>query len=74
VLYRLIDSICNKEELPDQWKESIIVTVHKKGNKTDCNYCGLSLISTAYKNLSNTLLSQLSPYIDEIIWDYQCGF
>jgi hypothetical protein len=23
--------------LPDQWKESIIVPVHKKGDKTDCS-------------------------------------
>jgi hypothetical protein len=26
--------LCSKEELPDQWKESIIVPVHKKGDKT----------------------------------------
>jgi hypothetical protein len=30
-------SIWNKEELPVQWKESIIVPVHKKGDKTDCS-------------------------------------
>jgi hypothetical protein len=30
-----INSIWNKEELPDQWKESIIVPIHKKGTKTD---------------------------------------
>jgi hypothetical protein len=29
------DSVWNKEELPDQWKESIIVPIHKKGEKTD---------------------------------------
>jgi hypothetical protein len=34
-IYKLITSIWNKEELPDQWKESIIVPIHKKGNKTD---------------------------------------
>jgi hypothetical protein len=34
---RLICSICNKEELPQQWKESIIVPIYKKGGKTDCN-------------------------------------
>jgi hypothetical protein len=31
-MHNLINSIWNKEELPDQWKESIIVPVYKKGN------------------------------------------
>jgi hypothetical protein len=61
--------------LPDQWKESIIVPTHKKGDKTDCNnYRGISLLQTSYKMLSNILLSRLSPYIYEIIGDHQCGF
>jgi hypothetical protein len=30
-IHKLINSIWNKEQLPDQWKESIIVPVHKKG-------------------------------------------
>jgi hypothetical protein len=34
---RLICSIWNKEELPHQRKESIIVPIYKKGDKTDCN-------------------------------------
>jgi hypothetical protein len=34
-----------KEELPHQWKESIVVRIHKKGDKTDCsNYRGISLL------------------------------
>jgi hypothetical protein len=42
--YKLINSVWNKEELPDQWK-FIIVPVHKKGDKTDCNnYHGISLL------------------------------
>jgi hypothetical protein len=32
-IHKLINSIWNKEELPDQWKESITVPVHKKGDK-----------------------------------------
>jgi hypothetical protein len=61
--------------LPDQWKESIIVPVHEKRNKTGCNnYSGISLLQTSYKILSNILLSRLGPYIDEIIGDHQCGF
>ncbi|PNF39764.1 hypothetical protein B7P43_G04711 [Cryptotermes secundus] len=65
----------NKEKLPDQWKESITVPVRKKGDKTDCsNYRGISLLSISNKILSNILLSRLSPYIDQIIGDHQCGF
>jgi hypothetical protein len=35
-IHRLICCIWNKEELPQQWKESI-VPIYKKGNKTDSN-------------------------------------
>jgi hypothetical protein len=42
-IHKLIKSIWNKQELPEQWKEYIIVTVHKKGDKTECsNYRGIS--------------------------------
>jgi len=35
----LIISIWNKEELPEEWKESIIVPVDMKSDKTECfNY------------------------------------
>jgi hypothetical protein len=48
----IINSIWNTEHLPEQWKESIIVPIHKKGNKTDCsNYRGISLPSTSCKML-----------------------
>jgi hypothetical protein len=29
-VHKLINSIWNKEELPDQWKEPVIVPIHKK--------------------------------------------
>ena len=32
-IHKLIISIWNKEELPDKWKESIIVPIYKKGVK-----------------------------------------
>jgi hypothetical protein len=42
-IHKLINSVSNREELLDQWKESIIVPVHKMGDKTDYNnYCGIS--------------------------------
>jgi hypothetical protein len=74
-IHRLICFIRNKEELPQQWKEYIIVPIYKKGYKTDCNNDrGISLLSTAYKILSNILLARLTSYVNEIIGDHQCGF
>jgi hypothetical protein len=44
-IYNLNNSAWNKEELPDQWNESIIVPVHKKADETPCNnYRWLSLL------------------------------
>jgi hypothetical protein len=73
--HKLTISIWNKEELPEEWKDSVIVPVYKKGDKRDCsNYQGISLLSTTYKILSNILSSRLTPYAEEIIGYHQCGF
>ena len=74
-IHKLIISNWNKEELPDEWKELIIVPIYKKGDKTDCNnYRVISLLPTTYKILSNILLSRLTLYAEEVIGDHQCGF
>ena len=55
--------------MPEEWKESIFISVYKKGDRTDCsNYRGISL---AHKILSNILLLMLTPYAEEIIGDHQ---
>ena len=74
-IHKLIISIWNKEELLEEWKELIIVPIHKKGDKTDCNnYSGISILPTTYKILSNILLSRLIRYPEEVTGDHQCGF
>jgi len=74
-IHKLIISIGKKEKLPEAWKESIIIPIHKKGDKTSYNnYRGLSPLPTTYKILSNILLSRLIPYAKEIIGDHQCGY
>jgi len=74
-IHKLANSTWNKEELPEEWKESIIVPNYKKSDKTDCgNYRGISFLPTTYKILPNTMLSMLTPYVREITGDHQCGF
>ena len=74
-IHKLIISIWNKEELPEEWKESIIVSIYKKGNEADCNnYRGILLLPTTYKILSNIPQSRLTPYAQENIGYHQCGF
>jgi hypothetical protein len=71
-IHKLIISICNKEELPEKWKNSNIVPIYKKGDKTYCsNNGGISILSSTYKILSNILLSRLTPQAEEITWDHQ---
>jgi len=49
-IHEFIISIWNKEEMPEEWKESIIVSIHKKGDKTDCNnYRGLRICQLGTK-------------------------
>jgi hypothetical protein len=63
-IHKLINSVWNKEELPEEWQEFIIVPVYKKGNKTDCSnylYRGISLLPAMYKILSSILPSMLIP-------------
>jgi hypothetical protein len=43
-IHKFINFIWNNEELPDQWKKSVIIPVHKNREKTDCsNYRRISL-------------------------------
>jgi len=70
-----INLIWNKEELPEERKESVDVPICKKNYKRGCsNYAGKWLLSATYKILSNILPSWLTPYTKEIIGDHQWGF
>jgi len=74
-IHKHIISIWNKEELPKEWKQSIIVPIYRNGDKTNCsNYTAISLLTATYTILSNILLSRLTPYAEETIGHHQCGF
>lgn len=71
----LIIDIWETENIPDEWKEALIVPIFKKGDKHNCNnYRGISLLSTSYKVLSKIILKRIETYTDSLIEEHQSGF
>jgi len=55
-IYNLTNTVCKKEVLREEWKESIIVPIYKMGDKTNCsNNRGILLLPTTYKILFRIL-------------------
>jgi hypothetical protein len=74
-LHLLITKIWQTESLPNEWLTSLIVPIHKKGDKTSCsNYRGISLLNVVYKIFTNILHERINIVAEEILGDNQCGF
>ena len=74
-LHTIIKEIWVMKKMPTDWNLSIICPIHKKGDPMECsNYRGVSLLNTAYKILSTILFTRISPFAENIIGNYQCGF
>ena len=76
-LHKLIEAIWEMERVPDDWKESIIVSIHKnKGDKSVCgNSRGISLLAVAGKVYAKVMLTRLVQHVsEEILPETQCGF
>jgi len=56
-MYELVRQIWEKERISEEWKKTIIVPIHKRGDRDRCeNYRGIALGNAAYKILSNIIL------------------
>ena len=74
-IHSLLVKVWEKEEIPAELRDALIVTIFKKGDKADCgNYRGISLLSTAGKILARILANRLLPLSEEILPESQCGF
>jgi len=74
-MYELVRQILEEERIPEEWKETIIVPIHKRGGRDRCeNYRGLALGNAAYKILSNIILGKIKPFIEKVMGDYQNAF
>ena len=77
-LTSLFQSMWDKEQLPQDFKDATIVHIYKnKGNRQSCdNHRGISLLSIAGKILARVLLNRLSKHLETsaLFPESQCGF
>jgi len=66
-IYELVRQIWKKESILE-WKEILLISVHKRGDRDGCeNYRGIALENAVYKILSNIILGKIKPYIEKIM-------
>lgn len=74
-MYNVIMDIWKNKKIPVDWREAIIIPLHKKGDKKVLdNYRGISLLNIGYKILSRILLTRVEEQLGPTIGEYQCGF
>ena len=60
MLHSLFSKIWEKEEVPAQWREGIMIKLPKKGILRDCNnYRGIVLLSVPGKALNRIMLERV---------------
>ena len=74
-LKTLFDYIWSYEVVPADWRKQVIIPVHKKGSRADCdNYRGIALLSIPSKVFAKVILNRLKPWAEAHLRESQCGF
>jgi hypothetical protein len=74
-LVTLFASIWEKETVPDNWGESIIVPIFKKGARNECgNHRGISLTPVITRLLASIILRRLTEARETLTREQQAGF
>ncbi|KAK6764350.1 hypothetical protein RB195_024613 [Necator americanus] len=75
ILAAHMTSHLQKEIIPDQWKTSRTVVIHKKGDREDLrNYRPICLLSVLYEVFTKIILTHISRTLDEAQPQEQTGF
>lgn len=73
----ILNRIWAIEDIPNAFREAIIIPIHKKGSKKDPNnYRGISLLNSLGKIFTGIILNRLEIFAEEhkIINDFQAGY
>ena len=69
------DVIWREESVPADWRSQLLVPLHKKGSRTNCdNYRGIALLSIPSKVFAKAILNRLKPRAELVLRESQCGF
>jgi len=73
-MYELVRQIWEKERIPEEWKETIIVPIHSEDRDRCENYRRIALENATYKILLNIILGKIKPYIEKVMGDNENAF
>ena len=69
------NSIIQMRDVPDNWRESFLVMLHKGGSRNDANnWRPISLLSVSYKIFSRTFYNRIKNILDKQQSEEQFGF
>ena len=75
VLNSIYEEIWKIQQLPQDWKRSVFISIPKKGNaKEYSNYCTIAFISHTSKVMLKILRARLQQYLNWEHPDVQAGF
>ncbi|KAH9581746.1 hypothetical protein MS3_00000630 [Schistosoma haematobium] len=75
ILHILFNKIWDKEQIPTDWKEELLVKIRKKGDLSKCeNYKAITLLSIQGKVFNRVFLSRMKDSVDAQLRDQQAKF
>ncbi|MFH4979474.1 hypothetical protein AB6A40_006183 [Gnathostoma spinigerum] len=73
-LQKLLQQCWETQKIPDEWRNAIVVSLHKKGSVTDPeNYRGISLLPVVYKVLERIIADRLCTYTECTVREEEAG-
>ena len=75
ILHKFLNKIWKEEEIPNDWKEGLLIKLPKKGDLSLCrNWRGIMLLSMMGKVLCSVILGRLKDALDALLREEQAGF